>query len=180
MSLIALATTVVLSSQASVPAPSYLEADVVRLENCVFDGVEMGRCGDFSVDVEALETCTSRTDLSGGPEAFVEAWHRCDDMLPCLWEKPQPGQTALVLRNCSARGVAARKVIAARWMSRLARQLAPADRALLEQMEKQAFEGVEAPPGSDDPLLASGRWVGTWGSYLMFLRVVLLSGKVSP
>ena len=141
----------------------------------------MARCGDFSVEVEALEVCTSQANLSGGPEAFFEAWQKCDDfILPCWWEKPEPGQSALVLRNCSARGVAARKVIGARWLSQLARQLTPADQVLLEQVEKRAFEGLEMPERSDDPLRASARWAGTWGSYLLFLRTVQLSGKVNP
>ena len=180
MSLVVLAAAVLLSSQVTVPAPRYAEADVVRLEGCVLGGDDMMRCGDFSVEVEALESCASQSDLTGGPEAFVEDWSKCDDaLLPCWWEKPEPGQTALVLRNCSARGVAARKAIAARWLTQLNGQLTPADRVLLEQLEKRMFEGLEMPAGSEDPLRASARWSGTWASYLQFLRIVQLSGKVA-
>ncbi|MDP1913023.1 hypothetical protein [Brevundimonas sp.] len=181
MSLIALAATALLSVQTTIPAPRYSESDVVRLERCVLGGDDMATCGDFSVEVEALTTCASQADLSGGPEAFVEAWNRCDDhALPCWWEKPEPGQSALVVRNCSARGVATRKIIAARWLDQLDRQLTPADRALLLQVEKRMLEGLEMPADSDDPLRASGRWSGTWASYLQFLRIAQLSGKVTP
>ncbi|MDP3658143.1 MAG: hypothetical protein Q8R45_14415 [Brevundimonas sp.] len=179
MSLIAVTAAVLLTAQTFVPAPPYDEAEVGRLESCVYGGADMSKCGDFSDDVEALETCAARADLSGGPEGFLDQWSECDVALPCEWEKPEPGQTALVLRNCSARGVAASKVIAARWLAEIDGRLSAEDRALLAQMEKRMIEGLEAPTASDDPLRASARWLGTWTAYLRFLRVVQLSGKAA-
>lgn len=179
MSLIAVTAVVLLSTQTFVPAPRYEEAEVARLESCVFSGDEMSRCGDFSSDVEALETCAARADLSRGPEAFVDRWSECEAALPCQWEKPEPGQTALMLRNCSARGVAASKVIAARWLAEIDGRLSAEDRVLLAQVKKRMMEGLESPAASEDPLGTSGYWVGTWTSYLQFLRMVQLTGKAA-
>ena len=177
MSLIALTAAVLLASQTFAPAPRYAEADVARLEGCVLDGDDMARCGDFSEDVQALEICAARADLSGGPESFVEKWSECDTALPCQWEKPEPDQTTLMLRNCSARGVAASRVITARWLAQLDGQLSPEDRALLAQVEKTTMDGLELPAASDDPLRASAHWSGSWASYLQFLRIAQLTGK---
>lgn len=177
MSLIAVTAAILLSAQTEVPAPRYEEAEVARLESCVFSGDNMTKCGDFAGDVEALATCAARVDLSGGPEGFVDRWRECDGALPCKWEKPEPGQTVLVLRNCSARGVAASKVIAARWLAEIDGRLSEADRALLAQIEKRMMEGLEPPATSEDPLRASARWSGSWASYLQFLRIVQLVGK---
>lgn len=179
MSLIAVTAAFLLSAQTFVPAPLYDETVVARLEGCVYGGDDMSKCGDFSGDVEALETCAARADLSGGPEGFVDRWSECDVALPCQWEKPEPDQTALVLRNCSARGVAASKVIAARWLAGLDSRLSAEDRALLAQVEKRMMEGLEPPAASDDPLRTSARWSGSWASYLQFLRVVQLTGKAA-
>lgn len=179
MSLIAATAAVLLSAQTFVPAPRYEEAEVARLEGCVYGGDDMSKCGDFSGEVAALETCAARADLSGGPEGFVDRWSECDVALPCQWEKPEPDQTTLVLRNCSARGVAASKVIAARWLAGIAGRLSAEDRALLTQLEKRMIEDLESPAASDDPLRASARWLGTWTSYLRFLRVVQLTGKAA-
>jgi hypothetical protein len=177
MSLIALTAAALLFGQTSVPAPQYAEADVARLEGCVFGGADMAKCGDFSEDVQALETCAARADLSGGGEGFLDAWSECDFVLPCAREKPEPDQADLVLRNCSARSVAARKVISARWLDQLDARLSPDDRTLLAQVEKTMLEGLELPTSSDDPLRASAHWSGSWSSYLQFLRVVQLTGK---
>jgi hypothetical protein len=179
MSLIALTAAVLLSGQTSVPAPHYAEADVARLEGCVFGGDDMGKCGDFSDEVRALEACAARADLSGGGEGFLDAWAECELVLPCNWEKPEPDQADLVLRNCSARGVAVRKVIAARWLDQLDARLSPDDRTLLAQVEKAMLEGLELPASSDDPLRASANWSGSWSSYLQFLRAVQLTGKAT-
>lgn len=179
MSLIALAAAALLSSQTFVPAPRYDEAEVARLEGCVFGSENMAKCGDFSEDVEALETCTARADLSGGVEAFVDRWFECDVALPCRWEKAEPDQAVLVQRNCSARGVAASKVLGARWLAQLDARLSPEDSALLAQGKKMMVEGLELPAASDDPLGASARWWGAWASYLQVLRILQLTGKVA-
>lgn len=177
MSLTALTAAVLLSSQTFVPAPQYEEADVARLEACVFANGDVAKCGDFSEDVGALETCAARADLSGGEVEFFESWSECDLALPCMWEKPEPDQTALMLRNCAARGVAASKLIAARWLAELDARLTPEDRALLTQVEKSMLDGLEVPAASDDPMAASARWSGSWTSYLQFLRIAQLTSK---
>lgn len=181
MSLIALSAAAVLFGQTSVPAPQYTETEVARLEDCVFGGEDMAKCGDFSRDVDALETCAGRADLGGGEEKFLDAWSECDFAMPCMLEKPGPDDdVSLVLRNCSARGVAASKLIAARWVAEFEPRMTPDDRTLLEQVRKRMEEGLEMPTASGDPLVASARWSGAWQSYLMFLRVVQLTGKAAP
>ena len=176
MSLIAVAA-VLLFAQTEAPAPTYREADVARLERCVYGGADVARCGSFSEDVRVLEACTGRADLAGGVEGFGEAWWTCDSALPCHLEKPQPDQGTLVLRNCAARDVAARKLIAARWLAQLEARLTPEDRALLAQLEKILLAGPEAPAAGDDPLQASAYWSVGWSSYLMFLRLAQITGK---
>lgn len=177
MSLIAFTAAALLSAQTPAAAPRLDAGGVARLERCVFDGEDMSNCGDFSSDVEALEACVSRTNLSGGAEAFVAEWAECDGALTCMREKPQPDQISLHLRNCSARGVAASKTIAARWRTQLDGRLTPEERALMAQVRKTSMEGLELPAASDDPLRASGRWSGAWTAYLQFLRIVQLTGK---
>lgn len=177
MPLIAFAAAALLSTQTPGLAPRFEEAGVARLERCVFDGEDMSSCGDFSSDVQALEACAARTNLGAGPEAFVEEWADCGVVLTCMREKPQPDQVALHLRNCSARGVAASTIIAARWQAQLDGRLTPEERALLAQVRKSIMEGLELPAASGDPLGASGRWSGAWTSYLQFLQIVQLTGK---
>jgi len=177
MSLIAFSAAALLFAQTPGPAPRLDEGGVARLERCVFNGENMSSCGDLSSDVQALEACVSRANLSGGPEAFVAEWAECDGARTCMWEKPQPDQVSLHLRSCSARGVAASKIIAARWQTQLDGRLTPEERALLAQVKKTFMEGLELPAASDDPLGASGRWSGRWTAYLQFLRVVQLTGK---
>jgi hypothetical protein len=97
-----------------------------------------------------------------------------------MLEKPGPNDDVpLVLRNCSARGVAAARIIAGRWVAEFEPRMTPDERALLVQIRKRIGEGLEIPTASDDPLMASARWSGTWTSYLMFLRIVQLTGKAA-
>lgn len=178
MSLIALTAAAVLFGQTPAPAPQYTETGVARLEGCVYGGEDMAKCGDFSRDVEALESCAERADFSGGEAKFLETWSECEFAVPCMSEKPGPdADVGLVLRNCSARGVAASKVIAERWVADLEARMTPEERALLERIKKTMLENLEMPADSDDPLVASAHWSGSWKSYLQFLRVVQLTGK---
>ena len=177
MSLIALTAAFVLASQDFVPAPTYHEADVARLESCVFGGTNVAACGNFSEDVRVLEACAARANLAGGPEGFADAWFECDSVLPCNWEKPQRDQGMLVVRNCSARGVAASMIIATRWRAQLDAQMPAEDRALLAQMEKMILDRIEEPGASDAPMDVRSRSSARWRTYLMLLRIVQLTGK---
>ena len=176
MSVIALTAAVLLASQTSIPAPRYGEADVVRLESCVFGGDDMAKCGDFSAEVDALQTCAAAANLGEGPEGFADQWSKCDFVLPCQLEKPEPDQTTMALRNCSARGVAASKILAGRWIT----ELSPRLQALLDEERKGMLADLEMPAGSDEPLRASAHWSGSWTAYLQFLRFVQLTSKAAP
>ncbi|WP_291836696.1 hypothetical protein [Brevundimonas sp.] len=158
-------------------APNFEEADVSRLETCVFGGDDMSKCGDFAVEVAALEQCAARTNLDDGPESFVEQWVECEGVLPCILQKPRPGQSRLALRNCSARGVASRKIIAHRWWPAIDARLGEADRQVLVQVQKAYLDQLEIPSESDDPLRASARQAGSWDSWLRFLRLAQITGK---
>ena len=98
MSLIALTAAVLLASQTFAPAPRYAEADVARLEGCVFDGDDMARCGDFSEDVQALETCAqAEFVLASTTEeerllALESAWGE----IAAAFGLPQPARETLV------------------------------------------------------------------------------------
>ncbi len=180
MLLFAFIASLALTPQTIEDMPNLEEADVVRLETCVFGGADMSSCGDFTIDVGALERCAARANLNAGPEAFVTQWGECEGELPCIAQKPRPGQSMLALRNCSARGVAARKIIADRWLLALDARLGAADRELLVQAQKTYLDQLEIPSESDDPLQASAHQSGEWNSWLRFLRVVQITGKPTP
>jgi hypothetical protein len=175
MSLIAVAA-VLLFAQTEVPAPTYREADLTRLEGCVFGRGSVTDCGDFSADVEVLESCLTRTSLAGGEEVFVDAWRECHDG-PCEFEKAQPGQFGLHMRNCSARRVAASKIIAARWRAQFVAGLSAEDRTRQAQADKAFWELLESRAVSEDPADVNATWASALRYYLMALRIEHLTGK---
>jgi hypothetical protein len=158
-------------------APRFEEAEVVRLEACVYGTGAVESCGDFREEAATMEACAARATLEGGAEGFLNDWRKCEEENPCFYMKPQPGQTGLMLRHCSARSVAVAKIISARWAPGVEASLSEPEWQMLNDVRKRAFDQLELPAESNDPMRASAWQTATWNSWLKWLRIAQLGGK---